>query len=77
MLDSYAKSFGQLINFNKSSVFFSFNTDYVVLSQISNLLGVPLADNLERYLGLPCAVRRGKMRAFAYLKDRVRSCINS
>ncbi|KAA3487603.1 reverse transcriptase [Gossypium australe] len=57
VLQLYASNSGQLINFEKSSVFFSANLDVVI----------------ERYLRLPCIMGRNKKRAFANLRDKFRS----
>lgn len=43
---------------------------------VERILGVHHADNLEKYLGLPCMVGWNKKRAFANLRDKIRSRIS-
>lgn len=44
---------------------------------VGSIFRVSLANNLERYLGLPCVVGHNKKPAFASLSDKVRNCILS
>lgn len=73
----YANYSGQQINFAKSSVFFCANVDSSDRLEVGRILGVTHADNLERYLGLPCIVGRNKTKAFAVLRDKIKSRISS
>lgn len=77
VLRGYENSSVQLINFEKSSVFFSANVGTKDLSVMKGILGVLVVDNLERYLGLPCVVGRNKKRTFASLKDKLSNRILS
>ena len=52
----YAKAFGQCINLEKSSVFFSSNTPSDQKDWIKESLGVKEVDRFESYLGLPTLV---------------------
>ena len=70
-LQLYATSSGQCINFEKSSVYFSSNTQGVQREVIKNELGVKEVDRFESYLGLPTLVGRAKYRTFSFLNDRV------
>ncbi|PPD82704.1 hypothetical protein GOBAR_DD20370 [Gossypium barbadense] len=77
VLQFYANYSGQLVNFTKSNVFFNANVDESNRSDVGHILGVPYANNLERYLGRPCIVGRNKKRAFPSLRDKIRSRISS
>ncbi|XP_052484776.1 uncharacterized protein LOC105795648 [Gossypium raimondii] len=77
VLQSYAKCSGQLVNFEKSRVFFSSNVDMRNQLDVERILGVHHADNWEKYLGLPCMVGRNKKWAFASLRDKIQSQISS
>ena len=71
ILQLYADSFGQCINFEKSSMFFSRNTTGRQRELIKNMLGVKEVEKFETYLGLPTLLGRSKYQAFSFLKDRV------
>lgn len=73
LLQAYASSSGQSVNFAKSSVNFSSNVSSSNRGDVERILGVRTADNLERYLGLPCMVGRDRKRAFASIRGRIRS----
>ncbi|KAA3470487.1 reverse transcriptase [Gossypium australe] len=53
ILQDYEICSGQCVNFSKSIVFFSPNTSEENKAVVSNLLGVRMATNPEKYLGLP------------------------
>ncbi|KAA3488442.1 reverse transcriptase [Gossypium australe] len=77
VLQLYAKCSGQLVNFEKSSVFFSSNVDMRNRLDVGRILGIRHADNLEKYLSLPCMVGQNKKWAFASLRDKIQSQISS
>ena len=64
-------SSGQLINFIKSSFYFSSNTDGAQRDWIKNKLNVKEVDRFKTYLGLPTLIGRSKHQTFAFLKNRV------
>ncbi|KAH1108060.1 hypothetical protein J1N35_011828 [Gossypium stocksii] len=51
---------GKWVNFNKSLIYFGASVDCNVRDSVTNILGVRVALNLEKYLGLPMMVRRKK-----------------
>ena len=67
----YAAAFGQCINFEKSSVYFSGNTSDSQKQWIKQALGVQEVERFDTYLGLPTFVGRAKYQIFAYLKEQV------
>nr|XP_023915286.1 uncharacterized protein LOC112026812 [Quercus suber] len=71
VLELYAVTSGQCINFEKSSVYFSSNTSRGQRDWIKNSLGVVEVDKFESYLGLPTLIGRSKYQAFSFLKERV------
>ena len=71
VLQTYAALSGQCINFEKSSVYFSSNTDGDQRARIKMALGVREVDRFETYLRLPTLVGRSKYRTLSYLKDKV------
>ena len=60
-----------MINFDKSSIYFSSNTDGRQRDWIKTKLNVTEVERFESYLGLPTLVGRSKYQAFAFLKDKV------
>lgn len=64
ILKDYERCSGQCVNYNKSTVFFSTNTEDIVRSIISTSMGVRYPNNLEKYLGLPNMIGRKKKRLF-------------
>ena len=71
ILQLYADSSGQCINFEKSSIYFSSNTGGGQRNMIKSMLGVKEVEKFESYLGLPTLLGRSKYQAFSFLKDRV------
>lgn len=60
ILQLYADSFGQCINFEKSSLYFSSNTDGDRRETIKNMLEVKEVDKFGSYLGLPTLLGQSK-----------------
>ncbi|KAA3481359.1 reverse transcriptase [Gossypium australe] len=71
ILQDYEICSGQCVNFSKSTVFFSPNTSEENKAAVSNLLGVRMATNPEKYLGIPNMVGRKKRESFQNLLDRI------
>ena len=71
ILDLYALASRQCINFEKSSIYFSSNTEARHREWIKNILGVKEVARFESYLGLPTLIGRSKYQTFSFLKDRV------
>ncbi|CAN1745807.1 LINE-1 retrotransposable element ORF2 protein [Linum perenne] len=71
LFDKYANASGQLINFDKSAIFFSKSTHVMLQDGISHVLGVHVPFDRGKYLGMPSVVGRNKRVAFQYVKDRV------
>jgi hypothetical protein len=71
VLEQYEKASGQVINKEKTALFFSKNTPEQTKSTIQHLWGVNGTSNFEKYLGLPAMVGRKKQTIFSGLKERV------
>ena len=67
----YAAASGQCINFEKSYVYFSSNTEVAQREGIKAALGVKEVERFESYLGLPTLIGRAKYQTFSFLKDWV------
>lgn len=77
ILKEYEISSDQCVNYNKSTIFFSKNTQEDVKMTIVGMLGVRSSINPERYLGLPNLVGRGKKATFQRLKDSLKQRIDN
>ncbi|XP_042962496.1 uncharacterized protein LOC122296768 [Carya illinoinensis] len=77
ILSVYERASGQVLNRDKSSVFFSKNTKRDTRVQIQQLVGVRSTGSFEKYLGLPVCVGRKKVAAFCSLVDRTWSRLES
>ena len=64
-------SSGQQLNRNKTSLFFSPNTDDGIREEVKTMFGAQVIKPHESYLKLPSLVGRLKSNTFAYLKQRV------
>ncbi|XP_052886937.1 uncharacterized protein LOC128295414 [Gossypium arboreum] len=69
IIKEYEEISGQRVNFEKSLIYFRANVVANVKDTITNILGVRLTSNPEKYLGLPMMVGRRKNWAFANFLD--------
>jgi hypothetical protein len=71
ILMKYELASGQQVNRQKTTLFFSNSTPQHIKDSIQAMLGVPVIQQYERYLGLPSFVGRAKYSSFAQIKERV------
>lgn len=72
ILREYEFCSGHRVNFSKSTIFFSSNTQEREKRMITSMIGVRSTNDPERYLGFPNLVGRRKKESFRNLKDRIR-----
>ena len=61
-----------MISKDKTTLFFSKNTDAQTMEDIKLSLNVPVIQHYEKYLGLPSFVGREKKKAcFTHIKERI------
>ncbi|KAF5468500.1 hypothetical protein F2P56_012646, partial [Juglans regia] len=77
ILELYEKGSGQVLNKDKSAIFFGKNTPQVTQQQILQLAGVQSTSSFERYLGLRALVGRKKIASFHSLIDRTRTRVTN
>lgn len=75
ILHNYKIQSGQVINLQKSGVFFSANVRMDKQMELKNLLEVHNDLSKGNYLGLPSLIGKSKKRVFNFLKDRMWSKI--
>lgn len=71
ILARYESISGQMVNYNKSVVTFSPNTNEESKREVCAELGVVSSSAPGKYLGMPMNVGRNKVRVFNVLQDRV------
>ncbi|XP_050267990.1 uncharacterized protein LOC126712626 [Quercus robur] len=71
LLDIYEVASGQMINKEKTMLFFSENTDTQTQDAIKVALNVPAIQHYEKYLGLPSFIGREKKAYFTKVKERI------
>ncbi|XP_019158004.1 PREDICTED: uncharacterized protein LOC109154732 [Ipomoea nil] len=76
-LNRYENLSGQKVNFHKSNICFSRNTQEAERLAVADCLQVDQAPNFGKYLGLPSFVGRNKKAAFAYVEEKIRQRIGS
>jgi hypothetical protein len=75
VLDSYHQGSGQLVNRDKSAIFFSRNCSPEMKQVVSQRLDIQNEALAERYLGLPTAAGRNLSDSFEYLASQVKGRI--
>ncbi|KAH1047688.1 hypothetical protein J1N35_038472 [Gossypium stocksii] len=70
VIKDYEEASGQLVNFDRSLIYFSGNVDLATQDQVGPILGVRVSNNPEKYLGLPTMVGHRKKHAFVAIKER-------
>lgn len=77
ILEVYGKGSGQVINLEKSAVFFSKNLQRECKVEIAQCLGNIQEAQQGKYLALPMVVTRSREQVFGFIKDSLRSRINN
>ncbi|CAL8098739.1 unnamed protein product [Prunus armeniaca] len=70
-LDLFCQASGQSVNFDKSAIFYSPNTNMGLAREISGICGSPLTNNLGRYLGMPMLDSRVMKGTFMGIVDKM------
>nr|XP_027095950.1 uncharacterized protein LOC113715848 [Coffea arabica] len=72
ILKIYEETSGQLINLDKSSVFFSKNMSMEQRKDVCNSMGGMAEIKQEKYLGLPMVIFRSKDQIFGFIKENIK-----
>ncbi|KAK9911811.1 hypothetical protein M0R45_035700 [Rubus argutus] len=70
-MDRFCELSGQSVNFEKSKLYCSPNTNKRLAKEISAICGSPLTDDLGKYLGMPLVYSRVSKNTYAELIDKV------
>jgi hypothetical protein len=76
ILNMYHEASGQLVNREKSSIFFSPGIPSDMRAAVKRELDIQVEAFSEKYLGLPTAVGKLTSECFDYISDRIRSKLN-
>ena len=71
IMSLYEQALGQMINREKTTIFFSKAVNEDTKAQITNFLQVPEVKEYEKYLGLPAVVGRNRKASLNFIKERV------
>ncbi|KAK5819333.1 hypothetical protein PVK06_024319 [Gossypium arboreum] len=71
-LREYEVCSGQMVNYDKSLIYFIPSVDDVVCKGMVMALGVRMSSNLEKYLGMPIVVGWNKRLAFCHIKEQMK-----
>ncbi|XP_075508178.1 uncharacterized protein LOC142545090 [Primulina tabacum] len=72
-LNSFCSCSGQKVNFHKSQIFVSKNVDDMVANSLSTASGIPLTDDLGKYLGVSSIHGRANNNLYKQVLDRIKS----
>ncbi|XP_031101793.1 uncharacterized protein LOC116005692 [Ipomoea triloba] len=74
-LIEYEYMSGQSVNFGKSSIVFSRNTEEGIKNVVSTIFNVTQTYNIGKYLGLPMGVGRNNKEVFSYIGAKINHCL--
>lgn len=77
ILDDFCTASGQLVNLQKSKVFFSKRVPNGTCDELSLFLGIPPTPNLGNYLGFPLVHHQLNKNTFFFLIDKVKKRLSS
>lgn len=76
ILEVYRVGSGQMVNRDKSAIFFSGNCTDEMKLQVHTVLGIAAEALVEKYLGLPTAIGRSTDAEFEHIMSKVKRLVN-
>ncbi|XP_026384870.1 uncharacterized protein LOC113280465 [Papaver somniferum] len=73
IIEDFGAASGQMVNFGKSSVYYSANVPQRFCRILTRRLKVPRMNSNERYLGIPLIIGKNKVNCFTGLVERVKN----
>ncbi|XP_038719958.1 uncharacterized protein LOC120012588 [Tripterygium wilfordii] len=77
ILAVYERQSGQMVNVDKTALYFSKHTSMATKNLMKSLIGVKEIKAYENYLGLPSLLGRSKKKSLMYIVERVKQKVNS
>jgi hypothetical protein len=77
VLDIYGRGSGQMINRDKSAIFFSKNCSDKMKSEVQQAPNIETEALADKYLGLPTAVGWSTSEAFEFMPSRIKKLIGT
>lgn len=77
VLHTYCYALGQIINHNKSGIYFNSNFSPDDRQEILDFFNIPVLDSPGKYLGLHSSCGRSKKQALLWLKERIQAKLAS
>ena len=71
ILSLYQRALGQLVNLDKSELFFSRNVPTDRKNDVHRWIKIKVVESHSKYLGLPTFVGRSKKQVFEFVQERV------
>ena len=76
ILKEYEEVFGQLINFQKSSIQFGHKIEESKRQEMRDILGIQNLGGMGSFLGLPENIGGSKIQVFSFVQERLANRIN-
>ncbi|XP_059628916.1 uncharacterized protein LOC132271532 isoform X2 [Cornus florida] len=77
ILSAYELASGQVVNFSKSSIFFSKNTSPFRRRRLCSILGIGEEGLKAKYLGMPAIIGRSKSDVFHFVSQKVQDRLSA
>lgn len=77
ILDLYNRGSGQLVNRDKSAIFFSANCDNACKREVREVLHIDMEALAEKYLGFPTALGRATKDTFEFMPTKIRNLVGT
>lgn len=71
ILQQFCRSSGQIMSVTKSHLWFSPNTTRRIKEQVVGIFGIPTADHIGTYIGIPIFTTRRTANSYQYLVDKI------
>ncbi|CAN6553756.1 unnamed protein product [Malus baccata var. baccata] len=71
LINKYCEASGQLVNFQKSSVYFGANIPKRVSADLAHILNIKAVEDPGAYLGVPAIWGRSKVKGLVFIREKI------